>query len=254
MIAIILYFGIMKAIFHLLPLLFFVLFLPNANSQVNSNPQKIKKMWFSNHVGIVATSSIHQFDFEETRTVLNQVLPDRFNGQYLNSFGISIITPYFSNEGRGDKLDRERALDTHLDIQVFGPFGKSLQDYKLAFTGVSFGYDMGKDLFPSTDWFDLIPALGFNTGLMKVKYFDDAQNLETSVYKNPFFSPKVLLEARFKINKFAIGFRAEYNYDISKSYWKVKKGNNILNLPENRARGLVFTVIIGELSTIEYKP
>lgn len=86
--------------------------------------------------------------------------------------------------------------------------------------------------------------LGFNTGRTTLI------NNEYISQKNPFFSPKISIQPKVIIKRFAISLIAEAEYDVSNPAWKAKHRNRKAEHPLSSFQQTCYTGIV----SIGYRP
>lgn len=119
-----------------------------------------------------------------------------------------------------------------------------LDSIKFRLQGFQVGYAIGKDVFPNVRWFDLGVYAGFSTGRFRLFKQDPGLTYEFLQYRNPFFSPKVIVEPRFNLRRFVWAIRAEYLIDVSKGAWKTRDGR-ATPLGDARSGGLFIQLYLG---------
>jgi hypothetical protein len=144
---------------------------------------------------------------DQTHTVDNKnwQLPTRFIGLHLTDY-IIVINPRMQTYvgcGMNYFLATELAMDS----------------LKPKFSGTVFSLDLGKIMFQGVKHFRLFIYSGFTTGNYMLKSGN-------TVYKNPFFSPKITITPKVYFGRFYIGISGGYNRDISKVHWIRKKGDS----------------------------
>lgn len=121
-------------------------------------------------------------------------------------------------------FNRRIVMEGHVTYQYMLPQKKTISDsLDFRLQGYHLGFDSGKDLFPKSRIFDVIISLGFNTGRLKMQRKDLSIAKNYLEYRNPFFSPKIVIEPRgIFMKKISVFIRAEYLFDISKANWHNK--------------------------------
>ena len=90
--------------------------------------------------------------------------------------------------------------------------------------GFNFSWNFyGLDLTPKSKYSSIILGAGFNTGRLRIK----SDSLRSQ--KNPFFAPAIFFNPRLFIGHFSFGFRADYQFDISKTGWRSVNLSNKTN-------------------------
>lgn len=109
------------------------------------------------------------------------------------------------------------------------------------YSGNLFGFDLlGVNILPLTSFADIIFTGGVNMGSKKVRIGSGVK------YKNFIFAPRLTSEVRFRFaKKWSITARVEKQFDVSKPIWKLKKGNDLLDLTEMKYSPLMFSAGIG---------
>jgi hypothetical protein len=117
----------------------------------------------------------------------------------------------------------------------------STDSIKTKYSGYLFGMDLyGINFLPKTKWIDFVISTGFNIGSKKVRIDRDVK------YKNWIFAPRISSELRFIVKqKFAISLKAETQYDITKDRFKLKKGEDVLNLKGFKYNPIMISAGIG---------
>lgn len=73
---------------------------------------------------------------------------------------------------------------------------------------------IGIDITPKSSFSSIVLGAGFNAGRLRIA--SDAYRSQ----KNPFFAPALYFNPRFFIGHLAIGLRAEYQFDVTKTGWR----------------------------------
>jgi hypothetical protein len=110
--------------------------------------------------------------------------------------------------------------------------------------GFQLGYAIGKDVFPNVKWFDLGLYTGFSTGRFRLYKQDPGITEEFLQYRNPFFSPKVIIEPRINLRHFIFAIRAEYLIDVGKGSWRTRDGR-ATPLGDVRSSGFFIQAYLG---------
>jgi hypothetical protein len=92
--------------------------------------------------------------------------------------------------------------------------------FKTTLSGFVFGAAVGPSFSNSKKTLNLNIYLGFNTGRTTLI------NNEYISQKNPFFSPKISIQPKIMIKRFAISLIVEAEYDVSNPAWKSKRWNS----------------------------
>lgn len=115
-------------------------------------------------------------------------------------------------------LTRGKDFDGHFSYTQILPSPIQLSDsLRPKIGGFVFGFSYGKDLLRTSKLFDVIFGIGLNTGRLKLN------DMASIHQKNPFFAPKLSLQPKINLNRIALAFRIEYEYDISRSTWLYQK-------------------------------
>jgi len=162
-------------------------------------------------------------------------------GQGLRDYSYSIGASF---EGL-QKTERDFNYNSILSYHFFPLTETTISDsITFRLQGFQVGYAIGKDVFPNVEWFDLGLYAGFNTGRFRLFKQDPGITYEFLQYRNPFFSPKVIVEPRFNLKRFVWAIRAEYLLDVSKGGWKTRDGR-ATPLGDVRSSGLFIQVYLG---------
>lgn len=111
-------------------------------------------------------------------------------------------------------------------------------------SGFVFGAALGPSFSNLKKTLNLNIYLGFNTGRTTLI------NNEYISRKNPFFSPKISIQPKVIIKRFAISLIAEAEYDVSNPAWKAKRRNKKAAHPLASFNQTCYTGII----SIGYRP
>jgi hypothetical protein len=115
---------------------------------------------------------------------------------------------------------------------------------KTTLSGFVFGGGFGPSFSNLKRTLNLNIYLGFNTGRTTLI------NNEYISQKNPFFSPKISIQPKVIIKRFAISLIVEAEYDVSNPAWKAKRWNKKEAHPLSSFNQTGYTGII----SIGYKP
>lgn len=191
-----------------------------SNTQKNGkgDVKNFKKGWVSSNAVLALQGGMNYYDLTE----LNNQLSAKYGGGFSNR---NVFVGFSVSESTS--LNRKYNTDSHLDFLYMLPTTNQYTDslkYKLG--GFYIGFDIGNDLFPKTKAFDLLLGLGFNAGRMKILRQDLTVSEDFYKYKNPYFAPKLTLEARVIIAKrLSLSVRGELQYDVTNSKWKRKQAS-----------------------------
>lgn len=119
-----------------------------------------------------------------------------------------------------------------------------LDTVKFRLRGFQLGFAIGKDIFPNVRWFDLGIYAGFSTGRFNLHKQDPGLTYEFLQYRNPFFSPKAIVEPRFNLRRFVWAIRAEYLVDAGKGSWRSRDGR-ATPLGDTKSGGLFIQAYLG---------
>lgn len=111
-------------------------------------------------------------------------------------------------------------------------------------SGFVFGAAIGPSFSNLKKTLNLNIYLGFNTGRTTLI------NNEYISQKNPFFSPKISIQPKVIIKRFAISLIAEAEYDVSNPAWKAKRWNKKAAHPLSPFNQTCYTGIV----SIGYRP
>ena len=149
------------------------------------------------------------------KTFQNQVLNGALNdfnnhdfGEPLSYVGIGATFIYFTN--------RKRYHPGTMGFYHAIPQEVNLNDsISGRISGFNFRYALfGYDFLKKTRWIDLIVFPGFKTG--RIRLFGDSRIEQVNAY----FAPCLTIAPRFNIGRISIQFRAEYEFDITRSKWR----------------------------------
>ena len=114
-------------------------------------------------------------------------------------------------------------------------------------TGFVFDYDFSFDLIKNSPDkskkkpFYFLVGLGFTTGQIYLG--------SNSLYnqKNPYFSPKLTIQPRYRVKKIIFSLTFDYSYDVSKGKWKDTRINkkNVATIKDFKQSGLTALFSIG---------
>lgn len=208
----------------------------SSDFEVDPNDRSFKKGWLSDHDSWDIQYGVFNSDFKK----LNSNFKDKYNETFkdnINLIGISKKETFYVN--------RKFLFDGHFTCQFVQPmkiyFSDSLT-FKL--NGFHLGFDLEKDLFPKSDFFDLLFGLGFNTGRLKLLRKDLAIENNFLKYTNPFFSPTLLIEPKINFGNLSISVKAQYLFDISNSNWNIKD-SKLPSIGTYKSTGLIIQGSIG---------
>ncbi len=109
--------------------------------------------------------------------------------------------------------------------------------------GFNFGLSLIQvNLTPNVKWSFIGLGFGFNTGRMRIT--SEAYRSR----KNPFWAPAIFFNPQFHINRFVIGIKTSYQFDITRRRWQPLKFSNKsqdFDLNEFRQTGFNANVCIG---------
>lgn len=111
-------------------------------------------------------------------------------------------------------------------------------------SGFVFGAALGPSFSNLKKTLNLNIYLGFNTGRTTLI------NNEYISQKNPFFSPKISIQPKVIIKRFAISLIVEAEYDVSNPSWKAKRWNKKAAHPLSPFHQTCYTGIV----SIGYRP
>lgn len=113
-----------------------------------------------------------------------------------------------------DHYDRAKKIVLGWNLCTIIPSQIYIQDsLRSRIQGFVFGASFGYSIATPRKKLSITPALGFNTGRTVV-----TQNAVIS-QKNPFFSPKISIQPKIIIKRFAISCILESDYDITNPKW-----------------------------------
>lgn len=139
-------------------------------------------------------------------------------------------------------LARKGLLSHHFSYcQVISDMITINDSVQYQISGNVFSVALGTNLLTGSRSVDLLWAAGFNLGRLKA-------TSDPAAWKNPFFSPKLTLQPRILMWKFALSVRAEYEFDISKRQWnKIGEGSGPARLDDFDQSGTSLFVMLGWL-------
>ncbi len=151
----------------------------------------------------------------------------------------------FGVSGYDHIFPRSRRIRTLFNYYKVVPATVMIQDsLKTTLSGFVFGAAFGPSFSNLKKTVNLNIYLGFNTGRTTLI------NNEYISQKNPFFSPKISIQPKVIIKRFAISLIAEAEYDVSNPAWKAKRWNKKAAHPLSSFNQTCYTGII----SIGYKP
>ena len=211
----------------------------NKNFKVdpNLNNRTFLTGWLSANNSLDIHGGIFYCDFKKLNKELDKKYKKTIDNK-LSAVGISLKETF--------NFNRHIVFEGHITYQYLLPkqsvFSDSL-NFKLK--GYHIGLDMGKDLFPKVRFFDLVVSVGFNTGRLKMLRKDLLIAKNDLEYRNPFFSPKIVIEPKFIIiKKITIFVRGEYLFDVSKANWHLKDWR-LPAMGDTKSTGLIIQGGIG---------
>jgi hypothetical protein len=111
-------------------------------------------------------------------------------------------------------------------------------------SGFQISYVIGKDVFPKNKLFDLGIYAGFSAGRLNLLKQDYTIGPEFLQYRNPFFSPKILVQPKFNTRHVVVGLKFEYLFDVSQGKWK-SRDQRLPAIGEARSSGLFIQLYLG---------
>lgn len=190
------------------------------NDTTRSRIRENKRSFFSGAISESESIGLQSGAFFADFSDLNFSLKQQY-GQGLRNYSYSIGA---SLEGLR-QTERDFNYNSILSYHFFPLTETSILDsLKFRLQGFQVGYAIGKDVFPNVKWFDLGIYAGFSTGRFRLFKQDPGLTYEFLHYRNPFFSPKVIVEPRVNLKRFVWAIRAEYLLDVSKGAWKTRDG------------------------------
>lgn len=126
----------------------------------------------------------------------------------LQTFGLSLSVIY----SQGNRYD----FGVHSSYSQIIPQKINVNDtIEGIINGFNFSYSIyGINLTPKSKFSSIILGVGINTGRLRIK---------SDIYKsqkNPFFAPVLSFNPKFYLGKIVLGFRTEYQFDVSKKGWR----------------------------------
>jgi hypothetical protein len=148
-------------------------------------------------------NTIYNNSFYNQNNTLNKInftLPTR-------QIGIGFSDYYIAINPRINTL-------TQISYNYFFPEKILINDtLRSSMSGFSYSFGLGKLFFRTLKHFRLNVYCGFIAGRNKLITEGNVN------FKNPFFSPKVLLQPKFLFGRIALSIIFNYNYDISSTTW-----------------------------------
>lgn len=142
-------------------------------------------------------------------------------------------------------LPRSRRLRTLANYYKVIPATIKVQDsLSTTLSGFVCGLALGPSFSNLKKTLNLNIYLGFNTGRTTLI------NNDYISQKNPFFSPKISIQPKVIIRRFAISLIAEAEYDLSNPAWKAKRWNQKAVHPLSSFHQTCYTGLI----SIGYRP
>lgn len=227
----------------ILPCCALLFFITTASAQNDTTMSRIKENKRSFYSGAISESEsfgVQSGAFFADFRDLNFSLKQQY-GQGLRDYSYSIGA---SIEGLR-KTDRDFNYNSILSYQLFPSTETTILDtIKFRLQGFQVGYAIGKDVFPNVRWFDLGLYAGFSTGRFRLFKQDPGITYEFLQYRNPFFSPKVIVEPRVNLRHVVWAIRAEYLFDVSKGAWKSRDGR-ATPLGDTKSGGVFIQLYLG---------
>jgi len=151
----------------------------------------------------------------------------------------------FGISGYDHLFPRSRRLRTLANYYKVIPATVKIQDsLSTTLSGFVCGLAVGPSFSNLKKTLNLNIYLGFNTGRTTLI------NNDYISQKNAFFSPKISIQPKVIIRRFAISFIAEAEYDVSNPIWKAKRWNKKAAHPLSSFNQTCYTGII----SIGYRP
>jgi len=220
-----------------------LVWIHTASAQKDTTLNRIKenkRSFFSGAISESESIGLQSGAFFADFSDLNFSLKQQY-GQGLRNYSYSIGASF---EGLR-KTERDFNYNSILSYHFFPSTETNISDsIKFRLQGFQVGYAIGKDVFPNVEWFDLGLYAGFNTGRFRLFKQDPAITYEFLQYRNPFFSPKIIVEPRVNLRRFVWAIRAEYLMDVSKGAWKTRDGR-ALPLGDVRSSGPFIQLYLG---------
>jgi len=133
-------------------------------------------------------------------------------------------------------------------FSFFIPSNIKIQDsINFKTSGFAIDYDFSYDLIKNNSDkskkkpFYLLVGIGFSSGQI---YLGSNSSYHQ---KNPYFSPKLTIQPRYRIKKIILSLTFDYSYDISKGKWKDTRINkkNVATIKDFKQSGLTTLFSIG---------
>lgn len=224
---------------HKLLLPLFLIFLIPANAQVKTlkiekekpvKPVSYNQITYDLYYG----NRIYRNDFYKQFNTINKVTLS--TPPMIVGLGISGYDHLWGARGRSV---------SYINYYKVVPANVQIEDsLKTTLSGFVFGAGVGPRFSNLKKTVNLNIYLGFNTGRTTLI------NNEYISQKNPFFSPKISIQPKVIIKRFAISLIAEAEYDVTRSAWKAKWINAKDAHPLNAFNQTCLTGIV----SIGYKP
>ncbi len=199
----------------------------------------------------VSSSSFGQFENTETyfninvgvafdNTEKNFVNTHKYNVSSLYQNHVSFVELALTSVNYSSMENSYFKSGGTVTFKYFYP-NTSNDSIKSRYSGNLFGFDLlGVNVLPKVKFVDFLVTGGLNMGSKKVRVGSGVK------YKNFIFAPRLTSELRFKLgSKFSISARVEKQFDVTNPRWKLKKGNDLLNLTEMKYSPLLLSTGIG---------
>lgn len=181
---------------------------------------------------------------------MNQNLATYYNNT--RAFGDSIRF-WGINMHRPDTLFRGLfPVDADVCFRAFKPHFLWLTDsLSLRLTGYLISYNYSRDIFPGSNFLDLLIGGGFEFGRFKMKRNDQYPYGASGRYTNPAFLFHGQGELRFNLLKrsgimgLTLGIKGSYTYDISNGKWKTKEDNLVPFTFQTKMSGYMILASVG---------
>jgi len=178
----------------------------------------------SEHVFIEYEQGFYYPDFTDMNTHLQSYNNVSF-GDSLRTWGINI-------HAQTDMFKKIR-VDADFAFRAFTPhLIRSTDSLSYRLSGWLISYNRGRDVFPGSNFLDLILGIGYDFGRFKMIHDDLYFGVSKGKYTNPAFLFHGQGELRFNILKqsggvgITLGIKGIYTYDVTSGKWKSKTDSN----------------------------
>lgn len=209
------------------------------------NKRGFKQGWVSNNGALSLEGGIASYQIKELNNFLKSQTGTPLN-DFIFNYGVS-----FSNT-RPLWINKNYLMDSHYDFSFYASLNPSFSELndsiRYFIQGFNIGFDNCKDLLPEQRNIDFLFGAGYNVGLISFTNWNINQgNIDDfkKVYRNLYFSPKIVSELRFVLFKhFSLSLRSEIQLDVTNGRW-LSNDKNLEGLGRFKTTGFNLRLTMG---------